>query len=432
MRRHLEYIFCAFVIMSITIVPNVGRAGHQLMELKLVSPGAKQAGRSQQDGVVTRKYQIRDGVLPTTQWPLILRLATKDAVGFAEEFFSGESREALVLLDPDGCLVLTSLIDDIFDLGKTEFDVLCAGLPEDETYIEVQTEKFDTFELVDNSNTGNNKIQEMLIDDDCTDSPESRNVACLLMDNGKLQTVGPKTGEAASDGYGYGTDDDAASMVILLDVGGARVFDADTFDLVPGVLRNMAGLINTVSTELLTGVGTTAVTMTTHTLAGYAEPIALFDFSLSDPQFDGFSALRRVDSGPLIPFNFDSEFPTDNNSSAEFNPFYDEMLATYYPVDVTLRAVAVAGEAPPAVSDVNMDGIVSAADLMASGDYEVVSNEIEVTLRLTFDNLLVDSEDPKCPPRTFIFRDLDGDGMSGAPEKCSGTSSSTRSRRIPQ
>ncbi len=194
----------------------------------------------------------------------------------------------------------------------------------------------------------------------------------------------------------------------------------------------MAGLINTVSAELLTGIRTTAISMTTHTLAAYAEPIALFDFSVTNPLYEGFDALRRVDSGPIIPFNFDSDFPTNDNSSAEFNPFYDEMLATYYPVDVTVRAVAVAGEAPDFIKDMNMDGQYSAADLVFDNEYQLVSNEVEVALRLTSDNLLVDSDDPKCPPRTFIFRDLDGDGLSGAPPRCRGTSSSTRARRVPQ
>jgi hypothetical protein len=64
--------------------------------------------------------------------------------------------------------------------------------------------------------------------------------------------------------------------------------------------------------------------------------------------------------------------------------------------------------------------------------YQLVSNEVEINLTLTHDNLLVDSPDIKCLPRTVIFDDLDGDGATGEPFKCTGKSGSTRSRRVPR
>ncbi|MEO1034266.1 MAG: hypothetical protein AAFX44_01775 [Pseudomonadota bacterium] len=378
--------------------------------------------------VLTLDYRNRRGLLTSTQWPLTLRLESRTAEAYVKEFLTGQNREGLVLRDPDDCLVLTSLIDDIDGLGRTSYDPLCMGVAEDETYIEVQTEKYDTFELGDNSNTGNDKLQQKLIDDDCTTAPADSNVACLLMDNGKLSKVGPKTGDDVRDGYGYGTDDDAASMVLMMNVGGARVFDPMSFDRIPGRLRNMAGLINTVSSEFETGIRTTAIVMHSHALAGFAEPIAVFDFDVSDPAYAGFSSLRRVDSGPIEPFNYVSAFPTGDNSNAAFNPFYDEIVSTYYPAKVEIRAVAVNGEAPAFIDDMNGDGRYTAADLMLAG-YTLVSNEIKTSVTVINDNLLVESDDPKCPPRTLIYRDLDGNGSAGAPEKCLGTSSSTRLRR---
>lgn len=378
--------------------------------------------------ILTLDFRNRRGLLSSTQWPLTFRLEARGALGYATEFLTGQSREALVLTDPDDCLVLTSLIDDIDGLGRSSYDTACAGLAENETYFEVQTEKFDTFELSDNTNTGNDKLQDRLIDDPCTRPPASSNVACLLQDNGKLATVGPKTGKEVRDGYGFGTDDDAAGMVVMLNGGGARIFDPISFDRIPGRLRNMAGLLNTVSYEFETGIRSTAINMTSHTLAGFAEPIALFDFDVTHPAYAGFTALRRVDSGPLTPFNYVSAFPTSDNADAAFNAFYDEIVSTYYPVELELRAVAVSGEAPPFIDDTNGDGRHTAADLVMAG-YTLVSNEVRTTIRVTNDNLLVESFDPKCPPRTLIYRDLDGNGSAGAPPRCIGTSSSTRLRR---
>lgn len=173
--------------------------------------------------------------------------------------------------------------------------------------------------------------------------------------------------------------------------------------------------------------------MTSHTLAGYAEPIVIFDFSVTDPQYDGYNALVRIDSGEVIPFNYESDFPFNNdNSKAEFNEFYDEIMEQVYPTKVTVRAVAVAGEAPAFIEDMNGDNEFTAADVQMM-EYTLISNEIKTILNLTYDNLLVESQNPKCPPRTVIYRDLDEDMDSGAPAKqCKGTSSSTRRRPIPR
>ena len=378
--------------------------------------------------VWTLDFRNRRGLLTATQWPLTMRLESRGGIGYVKEFLTGQNREALVLTDPDGCLVLTSLIDDIDGLGRTAYEPACEGFAEDEIYFEVQTEKFDTFELGDNTNTGSDKLQDRLIDDACSVAPELSNVPCLRQDNGKLATVGPKTGKDVRDGYGFGTDDDAAGMVIMMDGGGARIFDPISFDRIPGRLRNMAGLLNTVSFEFETGTRSTAINMTSHTLAGFAEPIAVFDFDVTDPSYAGYAALRRVDSGPVEPFNYVSDFPTGDNSDAAFNPFYDELLSGFYPTEFELRAVAVAGEAPAFIDDTNGDGRYTAADLAMAG-YTLISNEIRTTIRVTSDNLLVESRDPKCPPRTVIYRDLDGNGSAGAPPTCRGTSSSTRLRR---
>jgi hypothetical protein len=401
--------------------------------LSIAAPEATYTSTRVKHGITTKRYRNRFGALATTQWPLILRFESRTAVGFvASATADSRAREALVLKDPDGCLNLASLVADI---ELASFDPDCAGQPEDETWIEVQQEKFDTFELVDNRQTGNDAVRERLVDDVYTDGV-LLNTPYLALN--QIMAVGPQTGGPASgdpngvelDGYGYGADDDFTSLVIMADIGGARVFDLD-FNHTPGVIRNLAGFVNTVSTELLDGKRQTAITATTHPLAGVFEPIALFDFSVTNPDYAGFDYLQRVDSAPITAFELMSAVPEETDPPPQANEFYDELLSTYFPVEVTIRAVVVARQAPAFIEDLNGDGKFTARDVRMAG-YQLVSNEVEINLTLTHDNLLVDSPDIKCLPRTVIFDDLDGDGANGEPFKCTGKSGSTRSRRVPR
>lgn len=403
--------------------------------LTIAAPESAVTDNKVRHGIRTLRYRNRIGVLPTTQWPLILRFESRTAVGFVAHVTAEEqSREALVLRDPDDCLNLASLVEDLL---LPAFDPACTGLAEDETYIEVQTDKFDTFELSDNRSTGNDAVRQRLVDDAYEDEV-LLNTPYLALNQGQIMAVGPMTGGPASgdptgpelDGYGYGTDDDFASLVVMADIGGARIFDLD-FNHVPGVIRNLAGFVNIVSAELLDGKGQTAITATTHPLAGLFEPIAVFDFSITDPDFAGFDYLQRVDSAPIAAFELKSEVPEQTDPPPEANEFYDELLSTYYPVAVTIRALVVARQAPAFIEDLNHDGRFTAVDVGMAG-YEIVSNEVEINLTLAHDNLLADSPDIKCLPRTAIFDDLDGDGSSGEPFKCSGKSGASRTRRVPR
>ena len=424
-----------FVLASAAQAGGDSRHRHTDARLTIVAPESRYVRVRYRDHVKTLRYRNRVGALATTQWPLILRFESRTAVGFAASATAdGQKREALVLNDPDECLNLSSLVDDLM---LPAFDLDCAGLPENETYIEVQTEKFDTFELLDNRQTGNDFVRERLVDDDYAEGA-LLNTPYLALKQGKINAVGPKTGGPATgdpdrpelDGYGYGADDDFVSLVMLADIGGARVFDTD-FNHVPGVIRNIAGFVNIVSAELLDGKNQTVITATTHPLAGLFEPIAVFDFSVTKPPYLGFDYLQRVDSGPVNAFHLMSSVPVETDPISKANEFYDELLSTYYPVDVVIRAVVVARQAPDFVRDLNHDGKFSAIDVKLGG-HQLVSNEVEIKLTLTQDNLLIESPDIKCLPRTLLFDDLDGDGKNGEPFKCSGKSGSSRSRRVPR
>jgi hypothetical protein len=438
----------AFLVKTLTVVilsisalfasplVSAGGKGHSpLARLTIAAPEATYKKKSIRNGVVTFEYRNRYGVLGTTQWPLILRFESHTALGFAASATADErKREALILRDPDDCYNLASLVADF---GLAAFDPACAGLPEDETWIEVQTEKFDTFEFEDNVQTGNDVIRARLVADDYVEGM-LLDTPYLALKGGQITAVGPRVGarqggdgqQAILDGYGYGADDDLASLVLLADIGGARVFDAD-FKHTPGVIRNLAGFVNTVSDELLDGRRQTAITASIHPLAGLFEPIAVFDFSVTDPAYDGADYLRRVDSSPLAALELFSEIPVQTDPPVEANQFYDELLAGYYPAEFTVRAVVVAGQAPDYVHDLDGNGKFTANDVRKAG-YRLVTNEVSINLVVTHENLLVESLEIKCLPRTVLFDDLDGDGADGEPFKCSGKSGSSRSRRVPR
>jgi hypothetical protein len=230
----------------------------------------------------------------------------------------------------------------------------------------------------------------------------------------------PQTGGSLVDGFGFGPDDDLPGLVIMADIGAARAFD-ENFDRTQGkVIRNMGGFIVSVSQELVTKRGGSAVAAWMQVIAGMFEPIALFDLDVDDPAVD---YLRRLESGPVEAFNFVS--PPQNN---------DEILldisSTYgtYPLD--LRAVVVEGVAPTFIEDKNRDGRFTAADLRKMG-YNVISNEARLRVVLSFDVLVSETFTGRtCPPASLIYRDLDGNGRDGA-INCSGTGGATRVRRPP-
>ena len=107
--------------------------------LTIAAPESSYARIRHRNGVRTLQYKNRIGALATSQWPLILRFESRTAEGFAASVTAdSQKREALIIRDPDGCLNLASLVQDLM---LPSFDPACAGLPEDETYTEVQTEK---------------------------------------------------------------------------------------------------------------------------------------------------------------------------------------------------------------------------------------------------------------------------------------------------
>ncbi len=358
------------------------------------------------------------GLTTTTGWSLVLRIEVPDSVAIVESPEEPTQpvgrREAIVFSDPDGCLDMRHF--PIIRFGIPYQD--CAG--PDESFIEFTTERFDNFDVAD-SNTGNFQVRDRLVDDAFApgailNKPYLRNTA------GNIVAVPrPQTGGALIDGFGYGPDDDLPGLVIMANLGGARVFD-ENFDRTQGrVIRNMGGFINSVSQELLTRRDGSAVTAWMQVIAGMFEPIALIDL---DVDANGIDYLRRLESGPVEAFQFIA--PPQDEDDILF-----DITSSYGPFELDLRVVLVEGIAPTFIHDQNRDGRFTAADLRKMG-FTVLSNEARLRLRQDFDLLVTETTAGRtCPPPSLIYRDLDGNGRDGA-ISCSGTGGAARVRPRPQ
>lgn len=396
------------LIATLAIVPIIGWAGndddHRHDPPLRLSVEAPQPGR----------YA---GLTTNAGWALVLRIEARDSVAIVETPEEPTQptgrREAIVLTDPDGCI------------DMRHFPITRAGIPyedcngPDETFLEFTTERFDSFDVVD-SQTGNFQLRALLVDDAFVPGVP-RNKPYLRNTAGEIVVVPrPQTGGALADGYGFGPDDDLPGLVLMADMGTARVFD-ENFD-VGGVrkIRNMGGFINSVAQELRTKDGGSALVASMQVLGGMFEPIALFDLDVDAPDVD---YLRRLESGPVQAFRFLQ--PPNNNDAI----LYD-ITSTYAPYQLDLRAVIVEGVAPTYIEDANHDGRFTAADLRKMG-YQLLSNETQVRLAVDFDILITETFTARtCPPPSLIYRDLDGNGKDGA-ISCSGSGGAARVRRIP-
>jgi hypothetical protein len=358
------------------------------------------------------------GLTTTTGWSLMLRIEVPDSVAIVESPEEPTQpvgrREAVVFQDPDGCIDMRHF--PIINAGTPYED--CKG--PDESFIEFTTERFDNFDVAD-SNTGNFQVRDILVDDvfatgALLNKPFLRNTAGSI-----VAVPRPQTGGVLKDGFGYGPDDDLPGLVVMANIGAARAFD-ENFDATQGkVIRNMGGFINSVSQELLTRRGGSAITAWMQVIAGMFEPIALFDL---DVDAEGVDYLRRLESGPVQVFQFVA--PPQNDDDILF-----DITSTYGPFELDLRVVLVEGVAPTFIHDKNGDGRFTAADLRRMG-FTILSNEARLRLREDFDVLVTETVTGRtCPPPSLIYFDLDGNGADGA-ITCGGSGGATRIRRKPQ
>ena len=192
------------------------------------------------DPAPTVKLSIREpvrhnnngGAIEGRDWNLEFRLTVDNALGFVELTGNGDRHEALVISDPDNCLE--------FDLGHPTypgpFDGACADSPADEVFFAFRTDPNDRSGVTDIDQCDFLVEQPRLQDDPPTTLPGDSNKAYLLAPDQAIpdgsppiaRSMGPLTGgQTIGDCYGYGRDEDLPGLVVMVDVGAARVFDVD-------------------------------------------------------------------------------------------------------------------------------------------------------------------------------------------------------------
>ena len=385
------------------------------------------------------QHNSNGGLLEGRDWNLEFRLTVDNALGFIEFLGNGETREALVISDPDNCLE--------FDLGHPTypgpFDASCADGPADEVYIPFRSDPNDRPGVADIDRCEFVTELPRLLDDPPTTAPADSNKAYLLAPNQAFpdssapiaRPMGPLTGgETTGDCYGYGQDEDLPGLVVIADIGAARVFDQnfDIVEVAPGVrrIRNLAGFVSTVTRELKDRKGKSHVVAHMQIERGMLEPLVAFDarVGLAVPPFvAGPTFQRRIDSGPVETFSWVTP-PTSDYTAAEL----EELLSTLPDSSsVEVRAILVEGDAPSYIDDLDQNGKFNSDDLVLMG-CAPLSNQAKRTINLIQQDKFEDFGGTlECPSfRVIAGVDLDGNNVGYFCEDGDGNSRSTK--RIPQ
>lgn len=380
------------------------------------------------------KHNSSGGSIEGRDWNLEFRLTAANALGFVEFLGNGETREALVISDADNCLE--------FDLGHPTypgpFDSSCGDGVVEEVYFPFRSDPNDRSGVADIDQC-DRKIE--LRDDPSTTTPAASDKAYLLAPNQSFpdgsppiaRSVGPLTGgETIDDCYGYGQDEDLPGLVVMADVGAARVFDQN-FDIIhvaPGVrrIRNLAGFVSTVTRELKDRLGRSHVVAHMQIERGLLEPLVVFDTRTAPlSPYIGSTFKRRIESGPVETFNWATQ-PTSAYTAAE----YEELLATLPDSTSTkVRAVLVEGQAPSYIDDLDKNGRFTIKDLVLMG-YTPLSNQSKRTINVIQQDKFEDFGGTlECPSfRVISGIDVDGNNVGYFCEDGDGNSRSVK--RIPQ
>ncbi len=366
-------------------------------------------------------------------WTLSFRLAAKDSPALISTRLSnndgGPNFETLVLKDPDGCLDLSH--------AKPTFDPRMsppALSPIEDNCPAIQDEKFVLFNIDYDDAPGvrdtyisggcEGPKRERLIDDpydeiegNVVDFRDS-NKAYVIKDPTSMfatgSPVGPFTGGAEStfdptsklheDCYGYGSDEDLTSLVVMVNTGAARIFDANlVYDNTR--IRNMAGFISGVTRELIDKNDATTVVAHMPIRPRMLTPLTFFDIDrvvgIGDPIPASFDILRKIEDGL-------AESLTITGAATDADIVNELIALTPNEFKVEIRAVVVEGAAPEFIDDTNNDGRFTAADLTPA--YNLLSNEAVRWINIvTTPSLAEERDDFECPPLNFVDLNLNGE-----------------------
>jgi hypothetical protein len=383
MRKSFERLFLAMLMLQ----PVYGAAQGRPIQLSMTLPKARGAS----------------SLLNAGNYTIALQLRARDAAAFVDDL----GFEALVLTDPDGCIDMSHFSS----IGPFE---TCPGGP-NETYLPFRSERFDQPSVVDVCEP---VVSQRLIDDPFSAANiPNLNKPYLIAGNVsgsagstdgilELRPVGPGTGGVASasnsqDCYGLAADDDLPGLVLMADIGPLRVFDED-FNLVGARIRNFAGMLNSVTIELLDRADRSSVMAFLRVPDGLLEPLTLVDRSVTSP---GVDFMTRRDSGPVESHTFPSPPP------AFLPQVVAAILATYPEVDVTVRAVIVQGPAPSFIDDLDGNGVYTSRDLQLAG-FTLLSNQATLQIHAVQNDVISEFVPFKCPV-AILAGDLDGNGSTG-------------------
>ena len=289
---------------------------------------------------VSLQFVLPSGIAQSTArqypfgWPLLIRATSNDELGIYE-FTPSLQSTYFVYFDPTNC----------FDRSLVEDEGLndCLGVPPVELYMEFSVD---------------------------TDVPGA--------------------------GISYGSNDDWPGLVILTNHGRGLVLDSDFKRTVPLQQRNLAGLMDWVSFELVDDTGHSNLTGGFNIQRGFFGPIMQVDEAVGEPPGhpgSSGSRLYRIDGGPV------------QVAPAGVSPYdvYDDLLRSG---TLELRAFVVSGTAPANLIDLNHDGRINRVDAVIAG-YRVISDEIVLKARVLPDVTT-------CGHRYLTYlADLDGNGAQG-------------------
>ena len=435
------------------------------IKLSIEEPG----GPILSDDAKVKKGKIKDKDAGSTDnalmlddgWMLSFRLAAPDAVALMSTRLStggGQNFETLVAADEDDCLDLTDAFPPEYlasgmNRYPNPFDEGCTTGPNEDVILFVNDYSDEPGRRDNNlfSSLCFGDVREGLIDDAFADvgplvdwrDANKQYIDPTPQDGFDLgREVGVYTGRDTSgtgdheDCYGYGVDDDLQNLVVMINAGGGRIFNPRARNGAPlpggqptynyeydnSRIRNAAGLISGVTSELLDNRGATAIIAHMPVRPRMFVPLTMFDLErdLFDfPHPASIDVDRRIEDGPIETVTIDLPNP---NSAADLINGLISYIPREYSVEV--RTVVVDGRAPAIIEDLNADGEFTADDLVLMG-YDLMSNEAVRTIDLVSSAVLRQESDPfECPDGSYQIADLDGDNVVSSCDDGDGTSRS--------
>lgn len=352
------------------------------------------------------------GVLLSGDWQLVLEFEVVGAIGIVDQSFIPNSKTnmALILRDEDDCIHM----QDWFAPGDPASAIEgCAGV-RNETFVRFTPDMNDNIGVAESGGLdGIDAYQTELQDDayvlsDIANLDRQYFVSSSTASPSKFVGVTTESTTQLLDGYGYGVNDDFPGLYIWAEIGTGIVTDVNFNPVTDPItsaykLRNMAGLVNSISYTQLAKNDKTSIVAVMNVERGVLEPIIQFDF-ISVSTTDGSSStgfLKRVDGGPVETVLFPDTTPRFQNDA------YTEVFNSLEPYEVVVKVVVVEGDAQPFVQDLDGNGKFTKQDIILAG-HTLLSGVKRFKLRAIQYEALDTGLGFECPA-TNIFKELELD-----------------------